>query len=200
MGHPEFRGWRRRSAPYSGRLGRADDAGFDGFLQAGAEFGGGEGGEGVDVGEDGEGVVEAADEVLAGEEVDAGLAAEGRVDLGEEGGGQADVADAAHVDGGEEAGGVADDAASEGEKDGVAVGTGEDELLGEGFDRGEAFVAFAGGEEQGCWLLVVGERRQEGLVPERPDCGRGHDEDVLRVESFGCGKLAQAGIESAEQA
>ena len=44
-----------------------DDAGFDGFLEAGAEFGGGEGGEGVDVTEDGEGVVEAADEVLAGE-------------------------------------------------------------------------------------------------------------------------------------
>ena len=61
----------------------ADDAGFDGLLQAGAEFGGGEGGEEVDVGEDGERVVEAADEVLAGGEVDAGLAAEGAVDLGE---------------------------------------------------------------------------------------------------------------------
>ena len=61
-----------------------DDAGFDGFLQAGAEFGGGEGAEEVDVGEDGERVVEAADEVLAGGEVDAGFAAEGGVDLGEE--------------------------------------------------------------------------------------------------------------------
>jgi len=54
----------------------------------------GEGGEQVDVAEDGEGVVEGADEVLAGEEVDAGLAAEGRIDLREERGGQANVADA----------------------------------------------------------------------------------------------------------
>ncbi len=103
----------------------ADDGGLNGLLQAGAEFGGGESAEKVDVAEDGEGVVEGADEVLAGEEVDAGLAAEGGIDLREERGGQANVADAAHVDGGEEAGDVADDAAAKGEKDGVAVGPGE---------------------------------------------------------------------------
>jgi len=59
-----------------------DDACLDGFLQAGAEFGGGEGAEKVGVGEDGLWVVEAADEVFAGCEVDAGFAADGGVDLG----------------------------------------------------------------------------------------------------------------------
>ena len=101
--------------------------------KAGAEFVVGEGGEGVDVGVDGERVVEGSGEVFAGGEVDAGLAADGGVDLREGGGGDLDVADAAHVDGGEEAGHVAEDAAAEGDEDGVAVGV----VVGEGFE--EAF-------------------------------------------------------------
>ena len=66
-------------------FGVVDDAGFDGLLQAGAELGGREGAEEVGVGEDGLGVVEAADEIFSGEEVDAGFAAYGGVDLREEG-------------------------------------------------------------------------------------------------------------------
>ena len=73
------------------------------------------------------------------------------------------VADAAHVDGGEEAGDVADDAATEGEEDGVAVGAGVGELLGEGFDAGEALVAFAGGEEEDGGCVFVWEGGEEGL-------------------------------------
>ncbi len=126
--------------------------------------------EGVDVGEDGEGVVEAADEVLAGDEVDAGFAAEGGVDLGEDGGGDADVADAAHVDGGEEAGEVADDAATEGEQDGVAVGSGVDELLGEGLDLDEALVAFAGGMEEDGGLRRLPETRRGSVCAREPRC------------------------------
>ena len=79
--------------------------------------------------------MEAADEVFAGGEVDAGLAADGGVDLGEESGGDLDVADAAHVDGGEEAGDVADDAAAEGEEERVAVGSGEWLVAGRGIRR-----------------------------------------------------------------
>ena len=91
---------------------------------------------------------------LPASEVDAGLAADGGVDLREEGGGDLDVADAAHVDGGEEAGDVADDAATEGEEEGVAVGSGGGELLGEGFDAGHALVALAcGKEEDGGWFF-----------------------------------------------
>ena len=144
----------------------ADDAGFDGFLQAGAEFGGGEGGEGVDVGEDGERVVEAADEVFAGGEVDAGFAADGAVDLREQRGGDLDVADAAHVDGGEEAGHVADDAAAEGDEDGVAVGAVRGRAASRRrFDGGEALVLLAGGDfEDGGW--GAGSRRRGAFAVE----------------------------------
>ena len=121
----------------------------------------------VGVGEDGLRMVEAADEIFSGGEVDAGLAADGGVDLGEEGGGDLHVADAAHVDGGEEAGDVADDAAAEGEEERVAVGSGAGELLGEGFDAGEALVALAAGEEEdgGC-ASVLGSWRGRVVTRE----------------------------------
>ena len=132
-------------------FGVEDDACFDGLLEAGAELCGREGAEEVGIAEDGLRVIEGSDEVFAGEEVDAGFSADGGVYLGEEGGGDLDVADAAHVDGGEEAGDVADDASAEGDEEGVAVGPGEGELLGEGLDGGHAFEAFAGGVEEDGW-------------------------------------------------
>ena len=93
-------------------------------------------------------VVEAADEVLAGAEVDAGFAADRRVDLGREGGRDLDIGDSAHVDGGEEAGNIADNSATEGDEECVAVSAGVGELLEEGFDGAKALVGFAGMEEE----------------------------------------------------
>lgn len=172
-----------------------DDAGLDGLLEAGAEFGGGQGAEKVGVGEDGERMVEAADEILAGGEVGAGFAAEGGVDLGEEGGRDLNVGDAAHVDGGEESGEVADDAATEGEEEGVAVGPGGGELLGEGFERAEAFVGFAcGDEEDGGGFF---KRREKRFLPEGPDLGGGDDEGAVGRSAA---EFAQAGAEGAEEA
>jgi hypothetical protein len=104
--------------------GVANDASFDAFEEACAKFAVGESLEDVDVGEDRARVVKAADEIFSGGKVDAGFAADGGVDLGEEGGRDLDVVDTAHVDGGEEAGEVADDAASEGDEEGGAVGAG----------------------------------------------------------------------------
>src|SRR5579884_239168 len=121
-------------------------------------------------------MVEAADEVLAGDEVDAGLAAKRGVDLREQRSRDTDVANAAHIDGGEEAGEVADDTASEGEQDGVAVGPGVDQLLGKGFDLSHALVALAGGMEEDEWVLSFWKAGKEALVPERPYLRRGDDE------------------------
>ncbi len=177
--------------------GVVDDAGFDAFLEPGAELGGGKGAEEVGVGEDGLGVVEAADEVFAGEEVDAGFASDGGVDLCEQGAGELDVADTAHVDGGEEAGDVADDASTEGKQEGVAVGPGGGKLLGEGFYAREALVAFAGGvEEDGGGLLSLGEGGEEGFGPEGPDLGRGDDEGA---EGFAWVEPAEARVEGAQE-
>lgn len=181
-------------------LGVGDDAGLDGLLQAGAEFGGRQGGERGRVGEDGEGVVEAADEVLAHLEVGAGLAADGGVDLGEQRGGELHITDAAHVDGGEEAGEVAEDAAAEGEQDGVAIGTGEGQLVGKGLDAGEALVGFAGPEKEHGGASVGVEGLEDGLRPEAPDRGRGDQEEARqRCGGLDPQQLAQARLEGEEK-
>ena len=74
---------------------------------------------------------------------------------------------------------------------------GEDELVGEGFDGGEALVAFAGGDEEDCRLGVGREASEEGFVPEGPDFGRGDDEGLGRAAGV---EFAEARIEGAEKA
>jgi len=54
-----------------------------------------------------------ADEIFSVRQVDAGLAAKGRIHLREKSTGDADVLDAAHVDGSEKAGEVADNSTTE---------------------------------------------------------------------------------------
>ncbi len=179
-------------------LGGADDAGLDGFLEAGAELAWGEGGEGGGVGEDGEGVVEAAGEVFACEEVDAGFAADGGVDLGEEGGGELNVANAAHVDGGEEAGDVAEDAATQSQENRSAVGAGLRELFEEALDGGEAFVLLAGGDEEDGGGVLGGERLEDGGGVELPDFGGGDDEEAGE-RGGGAEEFAEAGGEGGEE-
>ena len=144
-------------------LGRADDACLDGLLEAGAEFACGKGGEGVRIRQDGERVVKAADEVLAGAEVDAGLAADGGVDLGEQRRWELHVVDAAHVDGGEKAGDVPDDAAAERKQEGVAVGACGGELAGESFKRGETLVGLACRCEESSGRGLAGKGCQQGV-------------------------------------
>ena len=175
---------------------RGDDAGFDGLLQSGAEFLGWERGEEVDVDVDGARMVEAPDEVLAGGKVDAGFAADGGVDLGEQRGGNLDERHAAHVDGGEEAGDVADDPGAEGDEERVALGAGLGELLCEGFDGGEALVLLAGGVEEDRRRLGFRERGLDFFAPELPDVGTGDEEGA---EGLSGGKLDQARVEGAEE-
>ena len=68
-----------------------------------------------DVDDDRRGLVECADEVLALRQVHAGLAADRRVDLGDEGRRDVDERDAAQVRGGDEPGGIAERAATDGD-------------------------------------------------------------------------------------
>ena len=75
----------------------------------------------------------AADEVFAGDEVDAGLTADRGVDLREERCRNLHVTDAAHVDGGEESGDVAEDAATERAR--IAIGAGGGRVAGRGIRR-----------------------------------------------------------------
>ena len=91
----------------------------------------------------------------------------------------------------------ANHAAAKGEQDGVAVRAREDELLGEGFDGGEAFVAFAGGEEEDGRLGVGWEAGEETPMPEGPDSGRGDDKGLWGATGV---ELAQAWVEGAQKA
>lgn len=152
-------------------FGAGDDAVFDDFEEASAVFAGGERVEDGGVDEDGVGLVEGAEEVLAALEVDAGFAADGGVDLGKESGGDLDDGDAAHEDGGEEAADVAADAAAEGDEDAGSVCAAGEHLVGEGFENAEAFVGFAAGEVED---FETGEViRVEGV-----DVRGGYDEDL----------------------
>ena len=83
----------------------------------GAELAAGEGLQELNVCEDGERMVETADQVLAGLEIDAGFAADRRIDLGEQGRGYLNVIDSTHKDGGEEASDVADDPPAKGNEE-----------------------------------------------------------------------------------
>jgi len=158
----------------------ADDTALEDFVEAGAVFALGEGAEDFGVDQDGEGLVEAADEVFAGEEIDAGFAANGGVDLAEEGGGDLEDGDAAEEDGGEETGDVGNDAAAEADDEAGAVGAVSHHLFGEGFDLAEAFFVFAAGEEQD----VPGAAGESGLdegVVVGPDVASGDDEDLAQA-------------------
>ena len=122
-------------------------------------------------------MMEAADQVLAGAEVDACLAADGGVYLRQQRCRHLDEIDAAHVDGCEKAGHIADDAAAEGNQDRAAIGASGRQLLCQPLQRCEPLVLLAGGQLQDDWLSGIGAKgAQECLRPQRPDFGRGHDD------------------------
>ena len=93
-------------------------------------------------------LMEAADQVLAADQVDAGLAADGRVHLGQQRGGDLEHRDAAHEDGRQEAGHVVDDAAAEGDHHAGAVAAQFDHALRQLLHGLQALVLFAAGQEQ----------------------------------------------------
>ena len=92
--------------------------------------------------------MERSEQILAGSQVHAGLAADGRVDLGEQRSGHLDNGHAAHKGCREEAGHVGDDTSAEANDKARAIGTGFGHLLGERFHFGEALAAFAAREEE----------------------------------------------------
>ena len=150
-------------------LGVADDAGLDDFVEAGAVLAVGQGVEHGRVDEDGERLVEAADQVLAADEVHAGLAADRGVHLGEQGGRDLEHGNAAHEDGGQEAGHVVDDAAAESDHHARAVGAALHHLLGKLLHGRQALLVFAAGKgeefvgdpvQPGCKLSCPGGARR----------------------------------------
>lgn len=135
--------------------------------------------------------MEAADEVFAGDEVDAGFATDGGVDLAEEGGGDLEDGHAAEEDGGEEAGDVGDDTAAEADDEAGTVGAVGHHLFGEGFDFGEALAVFAAGEEEDV-VGVGGEGLSEDGAVVIPHVAGGDDEEAAEFGGEKLGETAEA--------
>ena len=135
----------------------SDDGSLDRLLQTGAQLAGRQCAQQAGIGEHRGWMVEAAEQVLSREEVDAGFAADGTVHLGEQGRGDLDIGDAAYVDGGKKAGDVANDAAAKGDQQRVPVRARLCQLLGQCLHGRETFVRFARRQKQDRWGL----RRRE---------------------------------------
>ena len=92
-------------------------------------------------------LVERPDEVLALGQVDPGLAADRRVDLGDERRRHLDEPDAAQVDRGEEPGRVAERAATDRDEDLAAIDPERGQLAGGGLDDGQPLGGLALGQQ-----------------------------------------------------
>jgi ElaB/YqjD/DUF883 family membrane-anchored ribosome-binding protein len=120
-----------------------DQAVFDDFGIAGAELARRKRVEHLRVDQDHGGLVERADQILAGAAVDRGLAADRAVDLREQGGGNLDEVAAALEDRGREADQVADHAAAQRDDMIAALDAEIEQLVGERFELGPALGRFA---------------------------------------------------------
>ena len=121
--------------------------------------------------------METAQQVLAGDQIHAGLASHRRVHLGQQRGGDLDHRNAAHEDGGEKSGQVAHDAAAEGDDHAGPVAAGLDHLFGQRFHLRQAFARLASGEEKHV-RFARRKRRLQRVSVQLPDV-RGGDHEYL---------------------
>ena len=119
-------------------------------------------------------MVEGAEQIFARVEIDAGFAANRRVDLGEECGRDLHVLYAAHIDGCQHAGNVSYDATTKGQQHGGTICPGLAEFGGKALDRGKTFKALAGWKEEDC-RPGLAEGVQKTFGPQCPDLWGGHD-------------------------
>jgi hypothetical protein len=154
-----------------------------------------------DVGDDHPGLPEGADEVLAGREVEAGLAADGGVHHGEQGGRHLHERDAAQPRGRDEAGEVADHAAAHGAHPRVAVAGGRRQAGVQIGPRGHRLAAFAGRhlEQQGLHAERAPRLGDPLRMAGRGHVGVGHDRRARRPTcadvGHGMGKEVGAGAD-----
>ena len=118
-------------------------AGLDRFGQTVDEVAAGQGGQGVRIHDDQLRLPERTHDVLGVTQIHGGLAADGRVDHGEGGGGAVDEVDAAHIDGSGKTGQIAHDAAAHGNHKITAAHAEVQHLPEDGFQNFKALAGFA---------------------------------------------------------
>ena len=109
--------------------------------------------------------------------IDAGLAADGGIDLGQQGGGDLDEGDAALVAGGGKAGHVADHAAAQGDQGAVPTEAAPQEAVEDAVQTSRVLNRSPSGRTA-VWTGEPGERRLDRLQIERGDGLVGDDHDL----------------------
>ena len=167
---------------------------LDGLAEGGPAMALGQRPERRDVDDDVGRLMERADEVLALGQVHGGLAADRRVDLGDQGRRDVDERHAAQVRGGEEPGGVAEGAAADGDERLIATDPQPGELARGGFDDGHPLGILALREHDGLDRgQPAGQQARGQIAPDgvpgtrlgdedRPPCGQSRERVTRRVD------------------
>ena len=174
------------------QLAARDDAVLDDFVQSGPELAPGERVEQLRVGDDHDWLVERPDQVLAQRMVDADLAADRAVDLGQQGGRRLDQPHAAQQGRRRETGHVAHHAAPERHDRGAAVGSSLDQRAVEPVDGAQRLRPLAVRHQQ---RLRAPERPLYRRPVQLPDPGAGDDEPPPAAA-----RLRHEPIEAAQEA
>ena len=167
-------------------LGIADGGVLDDFGEAFVKLARWQGAERVGIGNDEAWLMEGPDEIFAAGSVDAGLAADGTIDLGDDGGGDLNAGNAAVVNGGSESREVADHAAAESHEHGGSVeprlnhGVADFRGLLEGFGG----LSSGNGDTDGLEPSLT-KRGLDGLGVEWADIRVGDKGATRGLENFG---------------
>jgi hypothetical protein len=128
--------------------------------------------------------MEGADQILAVARVDAGLAADRAVDLGEQGGRHLHVSNAAQQDRRTEPGKIADHAAAEGDDRGRALDPGREQDIEQPLELRHALGSFAGGQHDAPVAQRGGieARLEPAKMPGCREALVGHDHQIARAQ------------------
>src|SRR5690349_10634251 len=116
-------------------------------------------------------LVKTADEILACHQVHGRLAADGRIYLAEQSGGNLHQWNPSHEDSREKSRDIGYDAAADRDDDAGTVGAALHHLLGERFDLRQPFPGFASWEEQNAMRKAIHSAQQSAAV-QVPNIGR----------------------------
>src|SRR6202034_553676 len=160
----------------------ADESGFDAFINAGTQLPLREGSQQFDIRDHLLRRIETPHQVLAGLQIYSGLAANGRIDLREQGGRYLDVVDSAHIDSADKTTHVAGDASTEGDEQRGTVSACFRHLSGQPFHLAHALMPLSRGQKEHD-RLVGSERSLHAPAPEGPDLRRGEKENELALST-----------------
>ncbi len=149
---------------------------FDDLGQAGTELARGKCVQDTQVGQNKFRLVKGADEIFCGSKVDTDFAADGAVDLGQQGGGDLNKTDASEIGGGDEAGQVAHDSAPKGDDEGLAIQPVVRQFLVTAINNREAFRGFSRRDDDEARMeILCAEGAKDAVGVVRGDTGIRND-------------------------